>query len=181
MLVLVGAMVVFQRSPNLDYFPALLVAMVVLLILCAAFSIALAAVNVYLRDTQHLLELVLLAWFWMSAIVYPYATVAARLGPHREWWASLNPLVPIITSFQKALYNPSSPFAWYTNLPGPGSPGPTKWSAAIKTQAVPAVPMGHTLGWFMTHLAWDGGVAVLMLFGALWLFGRLEDNFGQEI
>src|SRR5262249_54518210 len=108
MSVLVGAMIVFQRSPNFDYFPALLAAMVILLVLCAAFSIALSSVNVYLRDTQHLLELVLLAWFWMSAIVYPYATVATRLGPHREWWASLNPLVPIITSFQKALYNPSS-------------------------------------------------------------------------
>ena len=49
-----------------------MLAIVVLLMLSAALAIALGAVNVYLRDTQHLLELVLLAWFWMSAIVYPY-------------------------------------------------------------------------------------------------------------
>ena len=34
----------------------------------------LAAINVYLRDTQHLLELALLAWFWMTPIVYPYCS-----------------------------------------------------------------------------------------------------------
>ena len=82
MIVLAGAMAVFQRSPNLEYFPAL----------GAghrraadpergAWPSRCGAINVYLRDTEHLLELVLLAWFWMSAIVYPYQLVADRLGP----------------------------------------------------------------------------------------------------
>ena len=31
---------------------------------------ALGAINVYLRDTQHFLELALLAWFWVTPIVY---------------------------------------------------------------------------------------------------------------
>ena len=70
-LVLLGALVVFQRPPDLEYFPVLLLAIVVLLLLATALAIALSAVNVYLRDTEHLLELVLLAWFWMSAIAYP--------------------------------------------------------------------------------------------------------------
>lgn len=195
--VLVGAMVLFRRAPNLDYFPALLLAMVILLILCAALSISLSAINVYLRDTEHLLELVLLAWFWLSAIVYPYSNLATRLGPSREWFASLNPMIPIITTFQKALYNPTSPFSWYTNMatdppellrpPSQGIPAPLKPEYArilptrLPDQPAAAVPMDHTLGWYMTHLAWVGGVSVVLLFGALWLFGRLEDNMAEEI
>ena len=196
LIVLAGAMALFQRAPNVAYVPTLLLAMVILLVLCAALAIALSAVNVYLRDTQHLLELVLLAWFWLSAIVYPYITVSDRLGPQREWLASLNPMIPIITTFQKTLYNPTAPFAWYTNLAQdppemlspestllqrvPVAPG-LRLPSQLPDQAAPAVPMGHTMGWYLTHLAWVGGVSVVLLFGALWLFGRLEDNMAEEI
>ena len=34
-----------------------------------------SAVNVYLRDTQHFLELALLAWFWVTPIVYGFMTI----------------------------------------------------------------------------------------------------------
>ena len=37
-------------------------------------------INVYLRDTQHLLELALLAWFWMTPIVYAFMTIGRRGG-----------------------------------------------------------------------------------------------------
>jgi ABC-2 type transport system permease protein len=190
-------MAVFQRPPNLDYFPALGLAIVVLLILSAALAIALSAVNVYLRDTEHLLELVLLAWFWMSAIVYPYQLISDRLGPHREWWAVLNPMIPIITTFQKALYNPTAPLRWYTNAPKdptalaplgrdglqhlrPGVPAnvlPTK----LPDQSPAAIPMGHDIYWYINHLLWVGGLSIVLLLGALWLFGRLEDNLAEEI
>jgi ABC-2 type transport system permease protein len=175
MVVLAGAMALFQRPPNLDYFPALGLAIVVLLLLSATLAIALSAVNVYLRDTEHLLELVLLAWFWMSAIVYPYQLVADRLGPDREWWASLNPMIPIITSFQKALYNPSAPLRWYTNSTIDSV------SKRAPDQSASAIPMDHGLDWYLTHLAWVGAFSLVAMFGALWLFGRLEDNLAEEI
>ncbi len=116
--VLIAALAIFQRAPSLEYLPALPIAFVVLVILAAALAIALAAVNVYLRDTEHLLELALLAWFWLSAVVYPYRQVAERLGPTREWMASLNPVIPIVLTFQKVLYNPDdTSLGWFTNGP----------------------------------------------------------------
>ena len=42
----------------------------------------LSAANVYARDTQHLLELVMLMWFWLTPIVYPFRLVASKLAPH---------------------------------------------------------------------------------------------------
>ena len=53
--------------------------------------------------------------------------------------------------------------------------------APAHVPAPSAVPMGHTIGWYATHLAWVGGLSAVLLVGALWLFGRLEDNMAEEI
>ena len=53
-------------------------AFVALLVFTGAVSIFLSAVNVYLRDTQHLTEVLLMAWFWGTPIVYTYGQIASR-------------------------------------------------------------------------------------------------------
>lgn len=181
-IVLVGALALFRRTPSLDHMIALPLAFLVLLLLSSALAIALSAVNVYLRDTQHLLELALLAWFWLSAIVYPYRLVAERLGPAREWMASLNPVIPIVVTFQKVLYNPEEPaFGWFTNPHAAGG-GLTSFdpNGTIPDQTSPAL-ISHPLGWYLTRLGIMGVVSIVLLFGALWLFGRLEDDLAEEI
>src|SRR4051794_22004650 len=85
LLVLTGALVVFRYQPAWSYLPLIVPALITLLVLLAALAMTLAAVNVYARDTQHLLELVLLAWFWMTPIVYPYVQVRQKVGD----WALL--------------------------------------------------------------------------------------------
>ena len=45
---------------------------------------------------------------------------------------------------------------------------------------VPAIPP-HEIGWYVTRLLATGGVSLLLLYGALVLFSRLEDNFAEEI
>ncbi|MGI8756038.1 MAG: ABC transporter permease, partial [Acidimicrobiales bacterium] len=122
------------------------------------------AINVYLRDTEHLLEVVLLAWFWMSAIAYNYGQVATRLtdrwGRHGEVVAALNPVLTVVITFQRTLYNPN-----YKDPDG------------AEFSVLPA----HPYGWYVTHLAVSGAVALALLYGALALFSRLEDNFAEEI
>src|SRR3954469_5271092 len=98
--VLAAALVVFRYQPSWSYLPLIVPALITLLVLVAALSIFLAAINVYARDTQHLLELVLLAWFWMTPIVYPYAQVREKIGD----WALLNPLTPIVITMQRAIW-----------------------------------------------------------------------------
>ena len=39
----------------------------------------------------------------------------------------------------------------------------------------------HPMSWYLTHLSIAGGVSLVLLFGALALFSRLEDNFAEEI
>ena len=70
--------------------PLLPLALVALLLLTGALGILLSAINVYLRDTQHFLELALLAWFWMTPIVYGFMTIGRR----GSWFAKVFMLQP---------------------------------------------------------------------------------------
>ena len=71
------------------------------------------AINVYLRDTQHLLEVALLAWFWLTPIVYRFMTDRPTAGGVVPMLYLLNPVTPIVLIFQRALYartiSPKSP------------------------------------------------------------------------
>ncbi|MGY6500678.1 MAG: ABC transporter permease [Acidimicrobiales bacterium] len=152
LLVLFAALLVFQHSPEWTYFPVLVLALAVLLVFVTALGIALSAVNVYARDTQHLLELVLLAWFWLTAIVYPIRLITDRLGD-AAWAALLNPMIPIVVTFQRVIYNPE------------------------RTDLLPEADVW----WYVRNLSVLGVVSLAALFGALVLFGRLEDDLGEEI
>ncbi len=107
---------------------------------------------------MHLLEVTLLAWFWLSAVAYNYGMVAERLverfGNRGELIAALNPVLTVVITFQRTLYNPD---------PASG------------------VLPDHDMGWYATHLAVTGLVSLVLLYGALALFSRLEDNFAEEI
>ena len=153
LIVLAVALVAFRHSPAWEYIPLLVPALVVLLVWTAALGIGLSAINVYLRDTQHLLELVLLAWFWFTAIVYPFRLVADQLEDW-AWIMFLNPVMIVVLTFQQAIYNPE--------------PGQI-------TDHVESV------GWFAAILGVTGVVGVGVLVGSLVMFGRLEDNLGEEI
>ncbi len=153
LIVLALALLAFQHSPAWSYLPLVLPALVVLLLWTAALGLALSAINVYLRDTQHLLELVLLAWFWMTAIVYPFRLIEQQLGDW-SWIAFLNPILIVVLTFQKAIYDPD--------------PGVVTMVA-------------HSHGWYLGVLAVSGVAALATAVGSLHLFGRLEDNLGEEI
>ena len=85
-------------------------AFIALLVFTSAVSIFLSAVNVYLRDTQHLTEVALMAWFWLTPIVYPFGQIAPdQLAKHHLTWLYLaNPITPIAMTFQRVIYNQTS-------------------------------------------------------------------------
>lgn len=166
-IVLVVALFVVQRSPDWAYLPLLIPAVLVLVTFSAALGIMLSAINVYLRDTQHLLELVMLAWFWATPIVWPYPLIGQRLAEHGLpfYLGFINPITPIVVTFQRALYH-----EWV-------------WSGTKIINGGPvtgAVPEG-SVWWYLRNLVFIGIGAVVLLWIALSVFGRLEDNFGEEI
>jgi lipopolysaccharide transport system permease protein len=75
-----------------------------------------STLNVFYRDTRHVLDILLLAWFFLTPIFYPITTVREQyvvmgvtLNP-RVWLRRLNPMASIIASYRDILYwgTPSS-------------------------------------------------------------------------
>ena len=70
----------------------------------------LSTVNVFYRDTQIIMEVIMLAWFFLTPIVYPIETVpetATILGMTidlRRLVFILNPMASIVASYRDVLY-----------------------------------------------------------------------------
>ena len=59
-------MIAFHHAPAWGEIWLLLPALAAIIVFVSALAIFLSAVNVYLRDTQHLVEVLLVAWFWAN-------------------------------------------------------------------------------------------------------------------
>ncbi|HLG00230.1 MAG TPA: ABC transporter permease [Acidimicrobiia bacterium] len=173
-IVLLGALVLFRYEVAWAHLPAVPVALVVLVLLTAALSIFLAAANVYLRDTQHLVELSLLAWFWITPIVYEQQRIASRLAEKSWGWVHwLNPISSIVLTFQRAIYN-------VTTAPAPANPGPRGLGGGSEG-VLRILPTNMDAGWYFAHLGGVAVASVVCLVGALWFFGRVSANFAEEL
>jgi ABC-2 type transport system permease protein len=171
-IVLVLGLVVFGIAPNLGMLWLLVPALFVMILFLAGAALLLSAVNVYLRDTQHLLELLLLAWFWATPIVYTYFQIAAKLHGFAFLYYLGNPMTSVVLTFQRVLYNRTS----YT----------TKTIVTVgKKQIIthPVTPLipNESMWWFARNLGIIAVMSAVLLFIALSVFGRLEDNFAEEI
>jgi lipopolysaccharide transport system permease protein len=104
---------VLGRTPTLW---ALFLPLVILvqLVFTLGVSFVLATVNVFYRDTQIVMDVVLLAWFFMTPVFYSISEVApngARVGDLflssfdvQRWMRILNPMASIIASYRDVLY-----------------------------------------------------------------------------
>ncbi len=164
--VLLFFLAVFKLPPDWGALYLLPPAFIDLVIFTSAVSIFLSAVNVYLRDTQHLTEVMLMAWFWGTPIVYPYELVAGHLAKYHLTWLYLaNPIAPIAMSFQRAIYGKTSYIATKNN------------PAHVSTPLLPTVGLDK----YAILLGIVFVVSVTLFLGSLVVFGRLEGNFAEEL
>jgi ABC-2 type transport system permease protein len=108
-VVLVLAYVVTGSWPSLTDLYLVPLAIVVLVLFATALGLTLSALNVYLRDTQYLVEVALLLWFWMTPIVYDWTRVREQLVVNNDlqWLFQLymaNPMTNVVLAFQRALW-----------------------------------------------------------------------------
>ena len=140
-------------------------ALVALLLLSGALGILLSATNVYLRDTQHFLELALLAWFWVTPIVYGFMTIGRRHSLFAKIYM-LNPVTPIVLIFQRAIYAKLD------------NPKVVPIAADPKINQI--LPHWHLTG-YLAYLGYSFVIGAIMLVIAIAVFGRSEANFAEEL
>ncbi|MDR6973249.1 ABC transporter permease [Leifsonia shinshuensis] len=129
-----------------------LIPSVLLLVLYGtAFGLMLAAVNVYLRDVQYLVEVVLLLLLWASPIVYSWSMVADLLG-HGIWLDIYtdNPITLSVLGFQKAM-----------------------WVAGQGTAEYP--------DFLLLRMGIAFVIGLVLLVGFQRVFSRLQGNFAQVV
>jgi ABC-2 type transport system permease protein len=131
--------------------PLLPFALVGLLLVLAALGIFLSAMNVYLRDVQHLVELLLLAWFFACPIVYSYDLIAGKAGGWVRLYL-LNPVTDVVLIFQRAIYGDYA-----------------------------KVVHNFGYGWYVRNLVGVYVLGIVLFAIAMNVFRRLEGNFTEEL
>jgi ABC-2 type transport system permease protein len=164
-IVLLAFMVGFWHRPAWGDIWLLVPALAAIVVFASALAVFLSAVNVYLRDPQHLVEVALVAWFWAIPGIYSFAGrvhdgLAKR---HILWLYFANPITPVVMTFQRVFYNVVHAFT--TDVP----------HQPVKVMA------HYPVSWYVQSDLIVLGVALALLLGALVVFGRLEGNFAEEL
>lgn len=136
---------------------------VTLMVFTTAMILWISAMNVRYRDVQHLVGLGLLVWFWMTPIVYPGGLVQDRLTsatapftPHLFAMYLLNPLTPIVSGFQRALY------------------------ATIRPHGVHVLP-DVSLAWLIGVIGLVLAGSLILLYLTWRLFFHLSGDFAEQL
>jgi ABC-2 type transport system permease protein len=167
-IVLVVFLVAFRHAPAVGYLILLIPAMVALLLLATSLGLLFAALNVRLRDMQHLLAVALQIWFWATPIVYTYRLIRDRIQFHSTHFVwlfvlyRLNPVTPIVLTFQRAIYGSTSPT---------GAGG----------HPVPVLPDHAGPWWYLWQLLAVIAFSSILLVAALSVFARREGSFAEEL
>lgn len=102
-LLATSALFWLQRGNFLPYLPALLLGLILLVLFTAGMSMIFAAANVGFRDLQELTQVIFLAWFYATPVIYPLAFVEAN-APWALPVIRANPMTWFVELFQASLY-----------------------------------------------------------------------------
>lgn len=114
LVILVFFMIYYKLPPH----PPLVMLPVVIVIhlgFTLGLSLIFSALSVFFRDMLHIIEILLLVWFYAVPVIYPISYVESNLPSLGSWvltWYKLNPMVSITELYRCALlYNQWPPVA----------------------------------------------------------------------
>ncbi len=97
LLVFASALGVYPSIQTLLLVPAF----ALVLLLSAAFALALSVMHVYLRDTRYIVQAAALGWLWVTPVVYPIDSV--------DGWVHdvvlINPMTGVVQVFHRAFFD----------------------------------------------------------------------------
>jgi len=156
--VLLIVLALFYRDAFGPQLVLLVPALAVVTVFATAMALLASALNVRFRDVEHLLEVILLAWFWLTPIVYPVTFVRDQMAGS-PWLFRLymaNPMAGVVTAMQRAIY------------------------VHPVTGGRQILPSGG-YGFYLTWLGVGGAIALALLAVGLWTFRRLQADFAEEL
>jgi lipopolysaccharide transport system permease protein len=111
LIVLFGTMALFRARLTIWilYLPLLILIQIVF---SAGMALLLSTVNVFYRDTQHIMQVVMLAWFFITPVIWDHTELDGKtanfLGltwPLQRLTFILNPMASLISAYRDILYH----------------------------------------------------------------------------
>ncbi|MFC0646421.1 ABC transporter permease [Cellulomonas phragmiteti] len=118
--VLVVALTLFGQM-LLPWLPMVVVLLILLTAMALGFALMLSVANVYFRDTEHFVAILLQIWLYATPIIYPLSLVRRAEGDLNGWLAQhglsfplvafweLNPMLHFTQAFRAVLYEETWP------------------------------------------------------------------------
>ncbi len=154
----------FPTGARWGYF---VLALIVTIVFSTALALIMSAINVYLRDVQYLVEIMLMILLWASPIVYSWSLVHGKISATLESVYLANPMTQVVLAFQRAFWVAGdAPLVDAANNPYRDAAG----------KALQRYPDYMAQSLFVTL-----ALSLVLLWLSQRIFARLQSNFAQEL
>jgi ABC-2 type transport system permease protein len=155
LLVLVVACLVVGWTPSILQLAAVVLIFLMVAVLATGLGLMFGAVNVYFRDSENIVDMIIMVVTWASPVLYVWSMVERVMGPW-FWIYQLNPMTVAVEVFHWAF-----------------------WEPTLKADQ----PAGATLppDFFTLWLPVAMLITLVVLFVGQLMFRRLAIHFAQEL
>lgn len=155
LLVLVGACLVVGWTPSILQVAAAVLIFLMVAVLATGLGLIFGAINVYFRDSENIVDMIVMVVTWASPVLYVWTMVENVMGPW-FWVYQLNPMTVAVEVFHWVFWEPT---------------------LSAEQLVIETIPPGLLTVWLP--------IAMLISLGLLFLgqltFRRLAVHFAQEL
>lgn len=157
LIIMIIAALFFGWRPGFLEIGAAIAGFIIVALLATGLGLFFGAANVYFRDSENFVDMLLMVATWASPVLYMWTMVQSAIGDVGVMIYQINPLTPAVELFHYAFWLPT-----------------TSRSPEVLASAMP--PHLFTL-WTPVAL----GISLLVLVLGQLTFSRLEGRFAQEL
>jgi ABC-2 type transport system permease protein len=106
LLVLVVACLVVGWTPSILQLAAVVLIFLMVAVLATGLGLMFGAVNVYFRDSENIVDMIIMVVTWASPVLYVWSMVERVMGPW-FWIYQLNPMTVAVEVFHWAFWEPT--------------------------------------------------------------------------
>lgn len=106
LLVLIGACLVVGWTPSILQLAAVVLIFLMVSVLATGLGLIFGAVNVYFRDSENIVDMIVMVVTWASPVLYVWSMVQGVMGPW-FWLYQLNPMTVAVEVFHWAFWEPT--------------------------------------------------------------------------
>ena len=109
-LAVLAAVLLAFGNQVLPWLPVVAVLVLLQTVFALGVGLALSVLNVYFRDVQHFMAILLQVWFYATPVIYPISFVQSYVDRHDPAFPvmfvyQLNPMVAFVESYHRVLYD----------------------------------------------------------------------------